>query len=146
MRFCFAFLILMFLVSCTSPLDYESMEDGGGTGSAGAGSVEIAIENNQIYYTTVDGNKLSVSNIGTEAFGAILLTNTYEEGRGVLTFNADVTRVGDKAFRSYSNLASIILPKSVTSIGKSAFQSCSALTSITIPNSVVLIEEAAFYI
>ena len=70
------------------------MEDGGSTGSAG--SVEIAIENNQIYYTTVDGNKLSVSNIGTEAFGAILLPNTYVEGRGVLTFNADVTRVGDK--------------------------------------------------
>lgn len=55
-----------------------------------------------------------------------------------------VTRIGDFAFNSCSNLASITIPENVTSIGMRAFDSCVRLTSITIPDSVTSIGRSAF--
>ena len=55
-----------------------------------------------------------------------------------------VTRIGDSAFRSCSNLNSITISDSVTSIGYAAFYGCSKLSSITIPDSVTSIGAQAF--
>ena len=64
--------------------------------------------------------------------GANIISNTYEDGVGIITFDTDVTSIENWAFDGCSELNSITIPNSVTSIGNSAFSSCSSLTSITI--------------
>ena len=56
----------------------------------------------------------------------------------------DVTSIGLNAFRSCSDLQSVVIPEGVTSIGKYAFWFCSNLTSVTLPNGLQTIEEHAF--
>ena len=136
MRKIFVFLISMLVIaSCTDPFeDNENNAVGsGGTNNPGA--------TNKIYYTTSDGRKLFFN---TSAFGAILVSNIYENGLGVLTFDDDITSIGDYAFRNCSSLTSITIPNSVTSIGEGAFSNCSRFTSITIPNSVTSIGNGVF--
>ena len=55
-----------------------------------------------------------------------------------------VTSIGDHAFTSRYNLASVDIPDSVTSIGDYAFYSCKGLTSVDIPDSVTSIGNDAF--
>ncbi|MCH5334172.1 MAG: leucine-rich repeat domain-containing protein, partial [Alistipes sp.] len=71
--------------------------------------------------------------------GAEILSNTYEDGKGVIKFNAPVTEIGYYAFYHCRTLTSITIPDSVTKIGNDAFSDCSSLTSITIPDSVTSI-------
>ena len=55
-----------------------------------------------------------------------------------------VTSIGNRAFKSCSNMESVTIPEGVTSIGESAFYGCSSLTSVTIPEGVTSIGESAF--
>jgi hypothetical protein len=57
-----------------------------------------------------------------------------------------VTRIGDEAFYSSPNLASVTIPNGVVSIGANAFYDCIWLSSVTIPNSVTNIGNGAFAI
>ena len=114
-----------------------------GSGGSSDGG-EPSAEDNKIYYTTSDGKKLFPYNSGGAAFGAILISNTYDNGQGVLVFDDTITSIGYRAFYTCSSLASITIPDSVTSIGDSAFDGCKSLESITIPNSVTSIEWGAF--
>lgn len=77
-------------------------------------------------------------------FGAILLSNTYENGVGTLVFDGDVKTIGENAFKDCSALTSITIQSSVTSLGENAFLYCSSLTSISIPNSVTHIGGGTF--
>ena len=103
---------------------------------------EIPVPNNQIWYTSSDGNV--VTPYKTDVFGANIVSNVYENGKGIITFDGDVTSIGNSAFNRSSNLTSITIPNSVESIGNSAFQSCEKLTSIKMPNSVTSIGNFAF--
>ena len=98
---------------------------------------------NVIYYTSLDGNVITPNN--PDVFGASILSNEYVEGLGVITFDGDVTSIGDWAFSGCSGLTSITIPEGVTSIGNYAFNACTRLTSITIPNSVTSIGEWSFF-
>ena len=109
----------------------------------GSGSGEPSAENNKIYYTTSDNTKL-FPKTDASLYGAILISNTYKDGQGILVFDDAVTKIGGYAFSNCTSLASITIPDSVTSIGYSAFSDCSSLTSITIPDSVTEIGEHAF--
>ena len=102
------------------------------------------IANNEIWYTTTDGKKLFPPTTEPAIFGAFLVSNTYSDGKGVLTFDDDITLIGDSAFSDCTTLATITIPESVTEIGNSAFNGCSSLTSITIPDSVTSIGDDAF--
>ena len=102
----------------------------------------IQIPRNIIYYTSLDGEILEPSNSN---FGAAIVSNSYQNGQGVMRFDREVTSIGERAFDGCSNLKSITLPNSVTSIGYNAFYGCSNLSSITIPDSVTSIGGQAFY-
>ena len=100
------------------------------------------IPNNQIWYTSTNGNVVTPNE--TDVFGATITSNTYSNGKGVITFDGDVTIIGDKAFYDCDKLTSVTLPESVTSIGKKAFYGCDGLTEFTIPDSVTSIGYEAF--
>ena len=105
--------------------------------------VEIEkIPNNQIWYTSSDGNV--VTPLETNAFGATIKSNNYENGKGIITFDNDVTVIGYQAFEGCSSLKSIKIPNSVTAIGDEAFRECASLEEITIPNNVSSIGVNAF--
>ena len=96
--------------------------------------------NNQIWYTTKSGNPISYNN----HFGAVVTSNTYVNGKGILSFNGNVTMIGYNAFPNDNDLASIIIPNSVTEIGTTAFDYCNALTSVVLGNGVKSIGQQAF--
>ncbi|MBR5206772.1 MAG: leucine-rich repeat protein, partial [Alistipes sp.] len=102
------------------------------------------IENHKIYYTTSDNQKLFPNNTEPKIFNAILVSNTYENGVGVLLFDDTVTAIGELAFSDCDSLTSVTIPDSVTTIGEGAFKDCSSLTSVTIGDSVTTIGYAAF--
>ena len=110
----------------------------------GLSSGTTPIPNNTIYYTTWDGEVCNPYNIGKSVFGANIISNTYKNGQGVITFDNNITSIGNSAFYNCSRLTSITIPNSVTSIGSYAFKKCSGLTSINIPNSVTNIGSYAF--
>ena len=110
--------------------------------SQGGGDVDIDTTYS-IMYTSSDGNVVTPYN--TAGFGANITSNTYINGRGIITFDGPVTTIGYNAFYNCFALTSITIPNSVTSIGKSAFVNCSFLTSVTIPNGVTSIGNQAFY-
>ena len=98
--------------------------------------------NNEIWYTATE----KVEPYNKTVFGANYVSNEWDSatGEGVITFDGDVTKIGDWAFCDCGSLTCITIPNSVTSIDGWAFLRCSSLTSITIPNSVSLIGYAAF--
>ena len=100
------------------------------------------VPNNQIWYTSYDGNVVERSN--TNAFGANIISNTYNNGKGVIIFDGDVTTIGEDAFWGCTSLTSVNIPDSVTTIGESAFYECESLTSVNIPDSVTEIGDNAF--
>lgn len=87
------------------------------------------IANNEIWYTTTNGEKLFPYTTEASVFGAIIVSNTYEDGKGVLVFDGDVTSIGLRAFINCTNLATITIPDSVTTIGICAFTRCYNLTA-----------------
>ena len=104
--------------------------------------VEECEEGRQIIYTSTDGNIVNPNK--TDVFGANIVSNTYENGVGTITFDSPVTSIEINAFYDCSSLTSVTIPNSVTSIGNNAFKYCSSLTSVTIPNSVTSIGSGAF--
>ncbi|MBO7273139.1 MAG: hypothetical protein J6U89_09780, partial [Bacteroidaceae bacterium] len=99
MKKIFAFLIsALVITACTNPFDDTSIwdklnehenkindiENDVNTGIPG----EVA--SNKIYYTTADGKKMFPYSAEPAAFGATLVSNIYENGIGILTFDDDI--------------------------------------------------------
>lgn len=102
---------------------------------------------NEIWYTTTD-NKI-VTPDTRYGFGANIVSNTYQNGKGVITFDSDVKQIGINTFNKCNTLVSIVLPNSVTEIGNYAFSMAlngGNLTSVTLPDSVTKIGAYAFYL
>ena len=101
--------------------------------------------NNEIWYTATEKVEPYFDDFLT--FGSNVDSNVWdsETKRGIITFDGDVTMIGDKAFYNCNKLNTITLPQGVTEIGEGAFSKCSSLTSVTIPDSVTEIGNEAFY-
>ena len=102
----------------------------------------------QIFYTTTDGNIVypfdQMVLYGENNTRLNIISNVYENGQGVITFDGELKTVGHQAF-NHCGLISIIIPDGVTSIGSNAFSNNDSLTSVTLPNSVTTIGGAAFH-
>ena len=106
------------------------------------GNVLGTPQSNEIFYTSTNGQV--VNPYDSNVFGGIIISNTYNNGVGVIVFDRPITTIGDHAF-CYRSLTSVTIPDSVTTIGDHAFYDCNSLTSVTIPNSVTTIGGWAFY-
>ena len=98
--------------------------------------------NNEIWYTAT----AKVEPYYADEFGATYLSNVWdsETGKGIITFEGDVTKIGYHAFQDCTSFTSVTIPDSVTTIGVRAFADCYSLTSVTIPDSVTTIGREAF--
>lgn len=97
----------------------------------------------EIWYTSTDG--LVVTPKMPDAFGVNIISNTYENGKGVIIFDGPLTSIDGDAFSNCYTLSYVAIPNGVTSIGENAFRYCHSLTNIAMPNSVEEIADAAFY-
>ena len=137
----------MVAVGCTEGGVDDNINNGGNNTEQPGGDTDdeaIEIPSNEIWYTTTDDKRIILPSTEPTVFGAYFISNTYSDGKGVLTFDGEITKIGNDAFKDIGNLASITIPDSVTSIGGEAFRGCTSLTSITIPNSVTSIGDYAF--
>ena len=96
---------------------------------------------NEICYTTTNGKIVTPYR---NDFGANIISHTYENGRGVITFDKDVKYIGYSVFNNCTTLSSIVIPNSVTHIDKYVFYNCSKLSDITLSNRLKFIDERAF--
>lgn len=86
------------------------------------------IVNNQILYTTTDGETTEP----TETMYTIE-SNDYTDGLGTMEFDSNLESLGEYelSFNGNETLESVNLPDSVTSLGTGVFGNCTSLTSIT---------------
>ena len=97
------------------------------------------VPKNEIWYLSNNG-KISVR----DDFSAKCLSHTYVNGKGVIKFDKELTKIGYWAFANSAHLTKIVIPDGVKRIGESAFRDCTSLTSVTIPNRVTSIGSCAF--
>ena len=121
-----SFVILLMFTGCSKP------------------DIDIKIiPNNQIWYTSITNKKIIPFRDEKVFFGANIISNVYENGIGIITFDDDVTMIGNATFHC-TDLFNITIPNSVTSISSSAFSGCANLDKITIPNSVTSMGDCVF--
>ena len=100
---------------------------------------------NEIWYTATA--KVEPTFDDALTFGADVVSNVWdsETKRGVISFDGDVTMIGDDAFNNCDKLTVITLPEGVTTIGQKAFYDCDGFTEFTIPDGVTSIGSQVFY-
>ena len=101
---------------------------------------KMLTKNQCLFYTSSDGNVVTPND---DAFNVNILSNTYENGQGIIIFSGELTSIGDYAFSGKSTLTSVALPASLRSIGEDAFKKTS-ISSVVIPASVTSIGNYAF--
>ena len=113
------------------------------------------IEADYILYTSTTGEVVEPYLLDTSAkeqFGANIISNTYSNGQGRITFDGPVVRIGADGgigvqygvFWHRDALESVIIPDNVKSIGAFAFNAASNLKTVVLPESIERIYRAAF--
>lgn len=104
-----------------------------------------SIKNNEIKYVSASHEVIEPTDGYGENldFGAEIISNTYKNNEGTITFNREVTRIPRDAFYYEDNLVAITLPNSIERIEKYAFMS-TGLLSVVIPANVSYIGDWAF--
>ena len=102
--------------------------------------------NNEIWYTTTDGNKLDLN---ADRFGASITSHQKRDDMWVVTFGSDLTKLGKDnatsgAFESKSTLKSVVLPDGITKICIYSFYRCTSLESVVLPVNLEVIGSQSF--
>lgn len=109
------------------------------------------IPNNEIWYTTTDGNPIADTvleyNYTFDASGTALTlqSNTYKDGKGVLSYSGDIARIEGEdneddfrgAFNNSNTLTSIEFPKTLSKLDFGTFVDCPYVETVVF-NSLVL--------
>ena len=95
-----------------------------------------------IEYTST--NSKVVTPYSVNALGSNIISNNYENGKGIIELKEPILSIGKTCFWDCWNLKSITIPQGVTSIEELAFAGCYDLENITIPNGVNTIGRQAF--
>lgn len=102
---------------------------------------QYGIGDDKILYTSSDNSVIQPSEL---FISANIVSNTYENGKGIIQFDKALTEVVNSAFYGSQNLTSVLIPKSVTRIGTEAFAFCENLENVTMSENVIHIDEWAF--
>ena len=111
--------------------------------------IEGSQPDNEIWYTTSSGDVFAPNS--SNDFGAQIVSNTYENGKGVIAFDGPVSRIGKESFAGYAapqgnnGLTSIKLPNSVKSLGYLCFGYCAELEEVSLPAGITEMEEYVFF-
>ena len=97
----------------------------------------------EIWYTTVTGRPLS--DVTSLCVGCSVISNTYEDGRGVLKFNGTMSVFNEWALYGNAELESVILPSSVVSTSYSCFRQLAYLKSVTFAPGLVVLGDTSFH-
>lgn len=62
-----------------------------------------------------------------------------------ISFNSNITELGENAFYGCKSLQQIVIPDTITTIGSSAFHDCSGATSVSIGAGIDEIPDSCFY-
>lgn len=110
------------------------------------------IPTNEIRYVSSDGNVIKPT-FPLFAFGANVVSNTYDNGYGIIKFDGDIKQIEGYAhgymncrcgFAGCVTLTTIELPDGIASLGEEAFSDCDGLEYIEIPKGVKKISESVF--
>lgn len=100
-------------------------------------------ESNEVWYTSwVD--KIINPSSGSPFGASTIVSNTYENGKGVIVLSSSPEEVSEESFKSSSALKSISLPESIKNVKKSAFNDCPSLKSVVLQEGVENIDSNAF--
>ncbi len=79
---------------------------------------------NEIWYTSTDGNivepRVGDDGDGSDIFGANVISNTYQDDRGIIIFDTDLEVIRMGAFMLAENLQSLTIPDNVSIEGNPA--------------------------
>lgn len=121
--------------STENPDEGEKPDGGDGYGNPDDGGENpdlVTPPNNQIWYTSTDGEIVTPND--SDVFGANIVSNTYENNKGVIECDGDITIISG-AFSHQDNLESVVLPNSVATIegreGGGAFVNCPNLVKFS---------------
>lgn len=104
----------------------------------------------EIWYTSVGGGVVPAHEDAFFGENVTLISNTYENGKGILKFSGAVTTIGSEAFSNWAQdytefFNSVVLPEGCQSIGSSAFQYQEFLEEIRLPLTLQYLEWGALY-
>jgi hypothetical protein len=85
-----------------------------------------AIPDNEIWYVSTNGRKISLNDHVN--FGAKVIEHTYENGKGIIRFDGPVINLASMG--ANPNLSKVILPKKIERIIGNPFYSCLTLSEI----------------
>lgn len=101
------------------------------------------LASNKLIYTSDDGD-IIIPQTTTWGIGVTMVSNTYSNGTGCITFSNEITEIGDKAFCCDNVTETGSNASGVSGTGNDIFWDTNHLTSVVIPYSIVKIGAYAF--
>lgn len=90
---------------------------------------------------TIEGKSYTVTELAKQAFMASALKGTTVTS---VELPGTVTKIGEKAFNSCTQLKSVNIPEGITELGTNMFNKCESLESIVLPSTLETLGNNAF--